>query len=130
MVEGQLENLLVEYFQETTKAKPLVMHERTMAEAVRAYVEKSHDDAFADIIASVDFFLHFSDRVSFFFRVDARPAASVSGFKRLRVRRCSPAGRTWIANPSARSSPRSAAAATSTRSSSSTRSAALCPSCS
>ena len=49
MVEGHLENLLVEYYQESTK--PLtVMHERTLAEAVRYYVEKTHDDAFHDLI--------------------------------------------------------------------------------
>ncbi len=50
MVEGHLENLLVEYYQES-KNKPLsVMHERTLAEAVRYYVDKTHDDAFRDLI--------------------------------------------------------------------------------
>lgn len=49
MVEGHLENLLVEYY--TESQKPLkVMHERTLAEAVRYYVEKNHDEAFRDVI--------------------------------------------------------------------------------
>jgi len=49
MVEGHLENLLVEYYKESKK--PLVvMHERTLAEAVRYYVDKTHDDAFRDLI--------------------------------------------------------------------------------
>lgn len=49
MVEGHLENLLVDYYSETKK--PLnVMHERTLAEAVRYYVEKNHDEAFRDVI--------------------------------------------------------------------------------
>lgn len=49
MVEGHLENLLVEYYKESNK-KLLVLHERTLAEAVRYYVDKNHDDAFRDII--------------------------------------------------------------------------------
>jgi len=50
MIEGHLESLLVEYFQESSK-KPLnVMHERTLAEGVRYYVEKGHDEAFRDLI--------------------------------------------------------------------------------
>lgn len=49
MVEGHLENLLVEYYKESNK--PLtVMHERTLAEAVRYYVDKTHDEAFRDLI--------------------------------------------------------------------------------
>ena len=49
MVDGHLENLLVEYYK--NNKKPLmVMHERTLSEAVRYYVEKSHDEAFRDII--------------------------------------------------------------------------------
>ena len=50
MIEGQLEKLLVDYFQESSKKQLLVMHERTLAEAVRAYVEKMHDEAFSDVI--------------------------------------------------------------------------------
>lgn len=50
MVEGHLENLLVEYYEKTDKKPLLVMHERTLAECVRYYVEKSHDDAFRDVI--------------------------------------------------------------------------------
>ena len=50
MIDGQLENLLVEYFQESTKKPMLVMHERTLAETVRCYVEKVYDDAFGDVI--------------------------------------------------------------------------------
>ena len=50
MVEGHLENLLVEYYQQTSKAPLSVMHERTLAEGVRYYVEKNHDEAFRDLI--------------------------------------------------------------------------------
>jgi hypothetical protein len=50
MVEGHLEKLLIEYFQESNKKPLMVMHERTLAEAVHYYVDKSHDDAFHDII--------------------------------------------------------------------------------
>ena len=50
MVEGHLENLLVEYFQETSKSQLTVMHERSLAEGVRFYVEKNHDEAFRDLI--------------------------------------------------------------------------------
>ncbi|KZS02945.1 Double-strand break repair protein MRE11A [Daphnia magna] len=49
MVEGHLENLLIDYFKESKKPL-LVMHERSLAEAVRYYVDKTHDDAFRDLI--------------------------------------------------------------------------------
>lgn len=52
-MEGHLENLLVEYYQQSSKPPPLVMHERTLAEAVRFYVEKNHDEAFPDVIQLV-----------------------------------------------------------------------------
>lgn len=50
MVEGHLENLLVEYYKESTKKPLLLMHERTLAEGVRYYVDKHHDEAFRDLI--------------------------------------------------------------------------------
>lgn len=50
MVEGHLENLLVEYYAESNRQRLSVMHERTLAEGVRYYVEKNHDDAFRDLV--------------------------------------------------------------------------------
>lgn len=50
MVEGHLENLLIEYYKKSDGEPLAVMHEHTLAEAVRYYVDKSHDDAFRDLI--------------------------------------------------------------------------------
>ena len=53
MVEGHLENLLVEYYQQSDRQRLSVMHERTLAEGVRYYVEKHEDDAFHVLVQLV-----------------------------------------------------------------------------
>jgi hypothetical protein len=50
-----IEKILVDDFQESGKKQLLVMHERTLTEAViktriRVFIEKSHGEAFSDVI--------------------------------------------------------------------------------